>query len=265
MIKAGLLKEWFYFWRNFRFGGVILLYAGCALMYPLAFALMNAVAPQMEEFGLVMHDDALMEIGLQTSFMMSLGLISGAVIFVLIIIMGAAGKEQTKRSIVMPQTAGLTIAGYVLPKFMLFPPVIFAVSVASMLVTGAACKVVFGVSYSVETTLLTGAIIGTYSMFLVCMYLFFGISFASPGMSVLYVLAADTAFGALITFGLKVDKYTPWNLIEMVNPIISGGKTDANDIIITVAITLTLSVIFMLLTLFVMTAKRLDNTSDVVY
>jgi ABC-2 type transport system permease protein len=207
------------------------------------------------------------ESGLTMSYLMSLNMFSTASVIVLILLTGTAGGEQKKRSIIIPQTAGLKPSGYVLPKFIMYPPMVFVMTVLSALLANGACHLIFKMSYSFEAAVLTGSLYGMQGMFTVCLYMFLGISLAQPALSVIYVLVADTVFSIMIVGALQIDKYTPWNLTDLANSIVMNMGTEYNmtAIVPTIMITLAVCVGLMLLTLFANVAKRMDNTADEVY
>ena len=292
-ISAGLKKEIIFFWRSFRFCGMVLLFLGCALLYPLVSGMTVLMGEALgingtELYGAGMQGmpetemvEALFGVFTpQFTYVSSLTMISSAVILMMILLTGTAGAEQKKRSIIIPQTAGLTPAGYVMPKFILYPPMVFTLTLISAIISNAACHVVFGESNPTGLVLVTGALYGVSSMFTICLYLFLGVSLAQPGLSVLYVLAADAVFSLMITVTMNLNSFTPWNLTGMANNIVYSQVEELNllhsysfppyaiseqSIFVTVAITLALCVIFLLLTLFAMNAKRMDNTADEVY
>jgi ABC-2 type transport system permease protein len=276
-IKAGLKKEWLYFTRSFRFWGTVIAFAGCALLYPLMAQLMQSTSEmmtQLSEQGMQGMEelDAVDAMASMFTLPMTyagaiLSIASTASIVVLILLAGTAGGEQKKRSIVLPQTAGLTPAGYVLPKFMLFPPLMFVLTLAAAFLANGATHLVFKDSFAVETVLLTGSLVGVFMMFLVCLYLFLGISLTQPGLSVIYVLGANMIIEPMLMYVFDIDRFTPWNLGGMASVIVmtSRGTVASSAIVGTVLITLALCVVFMLLTLFAAVAKRTDNTADEVY
>jgi ABC-2 type transport system permease protein len=191
---------------------------------------------------------------------------STALTIAMVLLIGAAGVEQKKRSIIMPQTAGLTSAGYVLPKFMLYPPLVFAMTLLSALLSNVANRLVFGIAYSAETVLATGTLYGVSLMFSVCLYLLLGISLVQPGLSIIYVVAGNWLFSFMLNDVFGIDRFTPWSLISMAdNIVIMGATPDMQAIAVTVAITIVLCAMLMLLTLYAMFAKRMDNTADEVY
>jgi len=278
-IMAGLKKEWLFIWRSFRFIGMVVIFLGSALLYPIMSAMMRWMSEAFEVMLEDVHDlnsvEAVEDLGviadmltLELTYTSSLGMVASGIVIVMIFLMGAAGGEQKKRSIIIPQTAGLTPSGYVLPKFMLYPPMVFVLTLVSAFATNGVCHLVFEQSYSLETVLLTGSLYGILMMFTVCFYLFLGISLARPGLSVLYVFAANTVFNLMLTFAFKVDRFTPWNLTTMADLHVMNLSPDvvtSANMTATVVITLCLCVAFMLLTLFSMVAKRMDNTADEVF
>jgi ABC-2 type transport system permease protein len=260
-INAGLKKELLFFWRSFRLGGIIIAFIGCALFMPLMWGMMAAMG--MEDLFNQMGLEQIENGELFVMYSGSLSMIISASIVMLILMMGTAGAEQKKRSIIIPQTAGLTPSGYVLPKFMFYPMIIFIMTVISAFIANAACHAVLNVSYSFEPVLITGSLVGLYMMFLVCFYLFMGIALVQPGLSILYVLAADMVFSEMLrAFG--INRFTPWSLPLMTDAVLLDFSNISN-IVTTAVITLFICFVFMLLTLFAMVAKRMDNTADEVY
>jgi len=279
-ITAGLKKEVMFFSRGFRFIGVIIGFLGCALLNPLLYGLMilmgNLDFSEMAEMGMDFDMGELFaiyqgETGLSLSYFGTIDMFAGAIPLMPIIIMamliGTAGNEQKKRAIIVPQTAGLTPAGYVLPKFMLYPASAFVLTMLSLFLTSAVSHMIFGISFSFGVIAATGAIAGLSVMFMVCLYLFLGISLAQPGLSMIYAIAGNMIVSLIITLAFEITAFTPWNLFGMAGTIVMEGSSavDTQSVIVTAAITLVLCVAFVLLSLFAMVAKRVDNTADEVY
>ncbi|MCL1789423.1 MAG: hypothetical protein FWG33_03615 [Oscillospiraceae bacterium] len=295
-ISAGLKKESFFFLRSFRLIGMIVVFLGCALFLPLMFGAMNLMGdafetiPEAQEsvaefygdfdvsglFGIFSGENGLMLSYISSIEMFvsaSLGSVPMGAMIVLILLMGTSGEEQKKRSIILPQTAGLTPTGYVLPKFILYPPMMFLSTLMSMIVVNLVSHLIFGMSYPLEVVLVTGSLAATSMVFMVCLYLFLGLSLAQPGLSVIYVLAGQTVFTTMITLTFEIDRFTPWNLTGMCQTIVTNQNAGVDiyegigllNVLITAGITLLLCVLFLCFTLFAMTAKRMDNTADEIY
>jgi len=270
-IKQGLNKEFMMIWRSFRLGGIILAFIGVSVYYPLNAKLSDELFKNMnmggEFMGVSMEE---LTAQFRDPFAMTLSSLSAlAVIIALILLSASAGGEQKKRSIIMPQTAGLTPAGYVAPKFILYPVLMFLVTLLSAFVTDAVCYLLTHIDRAFGDVLLAGTMTGAYMMFTVCFYMFLGISTVQPGLSVLYVYAANNMIIPLISGIFGVDKFTPWSLDIMVTNMMSspgGIKTvGEGNIAVTIAITLLLSAGLAFAALFAVSAKRTDNTIDEVY
>jgi ABC-2 type transport system permease protein len=271
-IKAGLIKEWMFFWRGFRFIGLIITFIGCAAMYPAMSWLMIMMTDMMSSDmgdipGMEGIDDLSGLFTMELSYVGSLQMFtSTAIIVILILLVGTAGSEQKKRSIVLPQTAGLSPSGYVIPKFLFYPPLVFVLTLLSSILTDALSHLVFKDSLPFETVVLTGSLYALFLMFLTCLYLFFGVSLAQPGLSVIYVLGGSMVISLMFSLVFKIDRFTPWNLTTMSDIMVfSSGMVETQSIVITVVITFALCVLLTAGTLFVMTAKQMDNTADEIY
>jgi ABC-2 type transport system permease protein len=167
-INAGLVKEWIYLLRSFKFLGIVITFAACAVFMPLMSALMLMV-DDMDIFAAAVTNiipvssisidaqgmDAMLDMyrgesGLLISYIGSLSMFAdGAVLAVMLFMMGTAGGEQKKRSIIIPQTAGLTPSGYVFPKFLLYPILIVVFTIASSFFTNFVCGLIFEISFPV--------------------------------------------------------------------------------------------------------------------
>jgi ABC-2 type transport system permease protein len=274
-ITAGFKKELLFFWRGYRFFGLVITFIGCAVMYPLMSWMMRIMADTFEQMDGMNELEAMpgMDViaemfTIELTYVSSLQMFTSTAIMVaLLLFMGAAGGEQKKRSIVLPQTLGLSPAGYVLPKFMFYPPLVFVFTLGSAFLANLIIYPVFGTAYSLENVLLTGSLYGLFMAFLTCLYLFLGISLSQPGLSIIYVLAGSTVATLMLAIVFEIDRFTPWNLISMTDNIVIVGRhtVQTEAMIITAAITLILCLALMGATLFAVIAKRLDNTADEVY
>jgi ABC-2 type transport system permease protein len=205
---------------------------------------------------------------LEMTYMGSLATIGQiAVIVIMVLLIGTAGSEQKKRSIILPQVAGLTPSGYVVPKFILFPPLTFVMTLLSAMLANVASLPVFGEAMPFETVMLTGTLYGLFMMFMVCLYLFLGISLVQPGLSIVYVLGGSMVVSLMLTVVFEIDRFTPWNLTVMSDSMVMFGShtVDNGTMIVTAVITFMLCLVLFAATWFAMVAKRMDNTADEVY
>ncbi|MCL1865993.1 MAG: hypothetical protein FWF82_01125 [Oscillospiraceae bacterium] len=294
-INAGFLKEWFYIWRSFRLGGIIITFIGCALFMPMMCALMMWIG-SFEDFDLLatllspiaslgldvyglesldsIFDMYSGDSGLLMSYWGGLSMFADtAMLIIIVLLTGTAGGEQKKRSIIIPQTAGLTPSGYVLPKFLFYPTMAFALTMASSFFTNMVCQGVFGMSYSSQVVLITAFLTAVYVAFLVSMYMFLGISLGQPWLAVIYVYIGNGIFATLLPTAFRVDRYTPFNLLGISNTLLLNEKTNndiysgigSHNVFITAGVTIALCVLLAYLALFAVTAKKMDNTADEVY
>jgi len=282
-IKTGLWKEWLFLSRSLKFLGLALAFIIASLMNPVLTKLMLLMGdlyedmPGMEDMGAMLTTFE-GEGGLFYSYISTIGMFSMSFLppMVLVIVMllfgGACGGEQKKRSIILPQTMGLTPSGYVLPKFILFPTIVFMFTFLSLALTNVVCGLLLGYSYSSEIIITTGVLTSSSITFLLCLYMFFGISLAQPRMAIIYVLAANAVFPA-INMIFNLDRFTPWSLEIMSAGIINNQLSGYDiyegigrgNVVITVIITLVLCLVLVGLTLFSIKAKQMDNTADEIY
>jgi len=244
--------------------GMLILFFGNVLFNVAMAGIMISMNDSLAESGIQGTESLSVMAGMFSLDYIYFSALVPIVVIVLILLTGAAGGEQKKRSIIIPQIAGLSPVGYVLPKFLLYPPMIFVLTIIAAFAANSGCHAILAESYSFGTVLLTGSLVGVYAVFLVSMYLFLGISLTQPGLSVIYVFVADMFFSSMLIIVFDVDRFTPWNLTGFANDALFG-QVDTAGIAVTVAVTLVFSVIFMLLTLFSIVAKRMDNSYDEVY
>jgi hypothetical protein len=126
-----------------------------------------------------------------------------------------------------------------------------------------------GEGLSVGVVLITGALLGVQSMNYIFLFLFFGISTAAPGISVLLVYVVEILMSS-VADALGVDKYFPHTLTNFATVMVEFHGAPLPDgfigqAAVTVALALFSCAALMLLTLFVIVAKKNDNTADEIY
>jgi len=261
-IRAGIRKELLMIWRSFRFFGIVTAFLGCAAYGPFSAKLIGnmygGMDPNAEILAGVTAGQMAQSAG--DPFYSTLGMIADlSMLLAMVLLTAAAGGEQKKRSVIMPQTAGLTPAGYVLPKFMLYPLLIFSVTMLSAFAADAMSVGMTNTARGLSEVLSAGALTGVYTAFVTCFYLFLGISTVQPGLSVVYVYAANAMIVPMIAVTFGVNKFTPWSLVNMAA---NTGAEKTGGIIATVVITLVLCFGFAFAALFAVTAKKTDNSAD---
>ena len=265
MFKTGLQKEALFFCRSFRMWGVVIAAFAFALLDPLLIKATESLLSGMSEI-----DPTLAGLELGNEFNMSQMGVASAIgdltstllLILMLVIMYAAGGELKKRSMIIPQNAGLTPQLYLIPKFLLYP-------VVGGLLTfiGLICSWLFSfVLYSQVdvgfSEILLGAIgAAVYQLFMVTLYLTLGLSTAKAGLSVAIVYGGNVLLSALFT-ALGADKFHPFTLTTQAQEMIMGEETDYANFWGSIGVTLLLIVLCYFVALFVISAKRIDNRGE---
>lgn len=261
MFKIGLQKEMMFFGRSFRMWGVIIAAVAFALLDPL---LMKALESLSE--GLADIDPTLAEFDLgglnmsQSGIASAMSDLSSTLLLVLMLVtMYSAGGELKKRSMMIPQNAGLTPKLYILPKFVVYP--IFA---ALLTFLGILCSWAFSfalydqVNVTLGEVLLGALLVAVFQLFMTTLYFTLGLSTAKAGLAVVIVYGGNVLLSALF-LALGADKFHPFTLSTQAQEIVLGTDPDAANIWGSIGITLLLVALCYGVTLFVISAKRIDN------
>lgn len=262
MFKMGLQKEMMFFCRSFRMWGVVIAAFGFALLDPLMMKALDSLTASMAELDPTLAGLELSDV-MNMSQMGVIGamsdLTSTMLLILMLVIMYAAGGELKKRSMIIPQNAGLTPQLYLLPKFLLYP-----IAGALLTFVGLLCSWLFSfVLYSEVNVglaeMLTAALLAAVlQLFMVTMYLTLGLCTAKAGLSVAVVYGGNVLLSALFT-SLGADKFHPFTLVSQAQDIIMGEGVDHANFWGSIAVTLMLIALCYLVTLFVISAKRIDN------
>lgn len=260
MFKIGLQKETLFFCRSFRMWGVIIAAFGFALLDPLLMKAMDSLSGALEEVdpslaGLYVTGN--MSAAGITSAMSDLS--STLLLVMMLVTMYAAGGELKKRSMIIPQNAGLTPQLYILPKFMFYP--VFG---ALLTYIGMLCSylITLGLYSEVDVTMgqvALGAVpAAVFQLFMTALYFTLGLCTARAGLSVVIVYGGNVLLSALF-YSLGADKFHPFALTSQAQEIIMGADADFVNLLGSIAVTVLLIALCYALTLFVISAKRIDN------
>ena len=275
MFLSGLKKEIKLFSRGFRFWGIIIAMIGFAVVYPGIYKMMESMVEMMNNLGVeagadmgdaaaslkqtmdslvAIYGGEMAYVGFYTGI---LGLTTEGFLVISLLLMMAAGGEQKKRSVIMPNCAGLTPAGYILPKFALYPIAITVINFFGVVLNALVSQAMFGVAIPVNTVIFSGVCISMFVFFAVSAYLFFGIATGRPGIGVVVMYLSISLFPTILA-SVGVNKYNPFALRDMfITPV---EQVDMNNFWLSLVVTVILSVIFCLLSLAITTARKIENS-----
>lgn len=287
-VSAGLIKEHRFFSRTKRLLGALIAVAVIAVMDPLFLSAMPAftewydgVLGDLEEQANIDMGFSMQETmgGLFEEMTASTGVTSGVanqsqivLILLLVLLVPIAGGEQKKRSIVMPYCAGLTPAGYILPKFVYYNVLAFCAGIFGVAASAIASSLAFATNdLSVGAVLAAGVLLGLYYAFLVSIQMCVGICTGKPGLTAGGVAVVALLIAPALLTALRVaDKYNPFALPTFASTAISAdaaGKSlfDAftvANVFSTIVIAVALIAVMYLVTLFGQSAQRVDNSGN---
>lgn len=280
MIKTGIKKEFMLFSRGFRLIGVIITIIGISLMYPLMYKSMEMMAGQIADMGQQIGGEAQDQVtgavdsinGMMSSLeamyggsMAAVGFKTGVssitstgFLIISLLLMATAGGEQKKRSVIIPNCAGLTPAGYVLPKFIVYPLVIGVLSFLGGIITGCISNLMYNNELSINDIMFSSLCAAIYMLFMIALYFLVGLSTGRPGISVIIVYGGSTIIPMLLQ-SLDIDRYNPFSLQTLL--MSSYEDADMNNFVLSTVVTVILAVICCLLALMITTLRRVDNTA----
>lgn len=306
MLKNGLKKEFMLFSRTGKLIGVILVILIFSIMDPIMFkgmgAMVSAMAStvpadsgaELTEYMQNMKDMAAMFEGFSASYLVgtSIAEVTGlGLIILMFILMSTAGGEQKKRSVIIPQCAGLTPAGYIAPKFLIYPFTSLILSVLGVYVSSGVSSLLFGGTLDMGKITLAAFSLGIYMAFISVLQLSIGICTGRPGVSVIIVIIA-TSIIPMILSSFRVDRFNPFALTGIAtNAAISAGgeaggavseasggsfasisammeslsanaEVDGFNAAVSIGVTIVISVILYFMTLFVLTARQVKNEGN---
>ena len=291
--SSALKKEFMYFSRTFRLFGVIFSIMIFALADPVMIKGMGMlmdyvveIAEEQSEAAIAAgEEDAVMfdeedtaalsvfsDMDASAMMAMSVGdFTSTAVLIVLLIMMGPSGSEQKKRSIIIPRCAGLTPNMYVTPKFVLYPLTGFLSGFLAMFACAGVTSLMFEGAIDTGMLALAAVSVGLYIAFTMILELTLGICTERPGVSVITVLAATSIVPTLLS-AFRIDKFNPFALPSIaqnaflsdatVMGVSGSAELDMTNVVVSLIITVILSLILYFTTLFVLTARQIENEGN---
>ena len=295
-LKYSFKKELSHFIRTFRMAGVILAIMSFAFSNPLMFkftsVVMNGLAeetdggrpsftasfsqngqsPSASDIFSEMDISEIANYYNDAGTMFSMTIVSFAVyglLITMLILMSASGGEQKKRAMIVPMCSGLDYQNYLLPKFLIYPTFVFAVTFLSSLTAGGLCNVMFELNkIKAENMLLCSLMMSVYMAFIVCVFMSLGLCTSRPGIMAPVVFIGQMFLDSILS-AMEITKYQPFALLSYCNLLnISpedGGvilSEEAASIAVSIALCVVISVLMYFLALGVLKAKKIDNTEE---
>lgn len=284
-ITASFKKEFILFSRTYRLLGVCLVFIAFAILDPVMIKGMKMISGWYDDMLNTITEQSEMDIDFSMESVMdaaygeeptaavgvvqSTGDMSSISIIVMLIILNlVAGGEQKKRSTIIPSRAGLRPLSYSLPKFIIYPVTAFITTVIAMCFSYLTSIILFSVNdLSFASVLISGIFMGLFSAFFAAMHLFIGISTGKPAVSAVICIILNMFLPTILSVMGISDKYNPFALVNFSQYTIQASSigtklTDyysPQNILITVLATLILMAIMFFLTLFIQTARKIDN------
>ncbi|NMB30425.1 MAG: hypothetical protein GX988_03150 [Clostridiales bacterium] len=278
--KAGIKKEIIYFAKTFRMYGVLIAMIALAMLSPLMLKASELILDNLPDEESIMQsdvgegdisiyeDDSLAEVqGMITMDFAYISAISGitgnAILVLLLCMMGTAGGEQKKRSIILPKCSGLKTTDYVTAKFIVYPVFTFISTAVISILSYFLCKLLFGESLEISVVVRYVVSASLYMVFLVALMLFVGISTGKAGISAALIYIGTAIIPTILSL-FKINKYNPFALQHYFTGF-ADLSTRANklELVLNVLITIGLIILFYILTIAILNARKIDNSKKI--
>ncbi len=288
MLKTGLKKEMMFFTRSFRMWGILLAAVLFAVVSPLlmkvSFIMLDAIGDADFNFDdtvpnisdnadpgvndMSMNISADLDFGAlgDSEYMAALGVVSslgdltGTLMLVaMLVTMYSAGGELKKRSMIIPQNAGLTPQLYILPKFLVYPLAMAVFGFCGIWISYGTCCLMFpGNDITIGSVAVTALVAGVFDAFMTAAYFTLGLCTAKAGLSVV-IMYGGNAILTVFFSALGADKFHPFTLTSQAQDALIGQEIDQANLWGSIGITLLIIILCYFVTLFVISAKRIDN------
>ena len=282
--KAGIKKEIIYFSKTFRMFGVLIAMIALAALSPLMLKVSEIIfdsLPDIEssmqaaggedgniaEFDLY-EEDALAEmqdmITMDFAYISAISGITGNAILVLLLcMMGTAGGEQKKKSVIIPKCSGLKVTDYVTAKFIVYPVFTFLSTAIISVLSYFLCKLLFGASLEISVVIRYVLSASLYMVFLVSLMLFTGISTGKAGISATLIYVGTVIIPTILSL-FKINKYNPFALQHYFTGFADlSTRTSKLELALNMLITIALIIIFYILTIVILNARQIDNSKKI--
>lgn len=296
MLKVGVKKEMMFFSRSFRLLGVIIASVAFAILSPLlmnlSYNMMSGLMDEVAEetpisansseneasvsvdgamnvsvditgenplgvLGDMFSDDEMMA---KMGVLSSVGDLTNTLLLIFMIVtMYSAGGELKKRSMIIPQNAGLTPKLYLLPKFLIYPLVAAALAFVGVWISFGTTALMFKTAaVPVGDLALVALLAAVFNAFMITLYFTLGICTKKAGVSVVIMYGGNAILTTLFQ-ALGANKFHPFTLIAQCQEIITSGEKDMANLWGSIGVTVLLILLCYFVTLFVVSAGRIDN------
>lgn len=224
-IKAGLKKEWLQFTRTFRLGGIILAIASFAFADPLMYWAMNLLLDGISTTQAAVADTGALDIGEVASVFNNAGVVfsmtmaefcSTSTLIFMLILMSPCGGEQKKRATIIPSCTGLGTLEYLIPKYIIYPAAIFVVTLASCMMAGGICNLMFtDGAIDAGMMFLAAVLCAVYLTFILVVYMSIGLCTSRPGVVTVFMYIGVSIVQIFLN-QLGLTKFHPLTLRSLV-------------------------------------------------
>ena len=209
----GFRKELLFYMRGGRLITLVIVMIALAVMSPLMFGMTSQMMQMMKE---AMPDGSYSELAEEFSSFSASDIavynseyICGiGAIIILFIFKAAAGGEQKKRSVIIPQCAGISPERYVLPKFIIYPLSIFAVSFLAVVLGAAVSAAMFPGGLDWSMIMLSAFATGVFLAFCTALQFCVGLSTGKSNAAVVIVIAMQMFLPTILAM-FRVDRFNP--------------------------------------------------------
>lgn len=274
-IKAGLKKEWLQFTRTFRLGGIILAIASFALADPLMYWAMNLLLDGISTTQAAVADTGALDIGEVASVFNNAGVVfsmtmaefcSTSTLIFMLILMSPCGGEQKKRATIIPSCTGLGTLEYLIPKYIIYPAAIFVVTLASCMMAGGICNLMFtDGAIDAGMMFLAAVLCAVYLTFILVVYMSIGLCTSRPGVVTVFMYIGVSIVQIFLN-QLGLTKFHPLTLRSIVTGEMFTESFVLADEVGSIAVGTVLSVVIgvmmFVLTYAVQKGTKINNQVD---
>lgn len=270
--KFGFQKEWYHFFRTFRFGGVLIALFSVAVVNPLMIKAMMSITDTVAQAAGSMGDVTGMEELISMSY--TSGVVFGsaladlcntALLVILLVLMSPFGGEQKKRATLIPSCSGLDNKYYLVPKFVLYSVIIFAACFVSGVLSGFMCNAMFPQPVDFGEILLGSLLCAIYLTFVLNIYMALGLCTSRPGIMTIVIYFGHSLINSIL-ISLDLSRFNPFTLYNVFAYQLYEAEfslaDEAVSIIVGIVLSAVISVLMYFLTLSVLRSKRINNAED---